>query len=73
MIVTSICLSDIPEAKITTASNGKKYVNIVIDERKEKDKYDNTHTAYLSQTKEEREAKQAKVYVGNGKEYKFNK
>ncbi len=71
MIVTSICLSDIPEAKITTASNGKKYVNIVIDERKEKDKYDNTHTCYIRQTKEEREAKQAKVYVGNGKKIDF--
>jgi hypothetical protein len=71
MIVTSICLLDIPEDKITTSSNGKKYVNIVVDQRKEKDQYDNTHTAYMSQTKDERQAKVPKKYVGNGKEYTF--
>ncbi len=71
MIVTSICLSDIPEDKITTSSNGKKYVNIVIDQRKEKDQYDNTHTVYMSQSKDERQAKVPKKYVGNGKEYTF--
>jgi hypothetical protein len=71
MIVTSICLSDIPEDKITISSNGKKYVNIVVDQRKEKDQYDNTHTAYMSQSKEERQSKVPKRYVGNGKEYTF--
>ena len=71
MIVTSICLSDIPEDKITTSSNGKKYVNIVVDQRKEKDQYDNTHTVYISQCKDERQAKVPKKYVGNGKEYTF--
>jgi hypothetical protein len=71
MIVTSICLSDIPEDKITISSNGKKYVNIVVDQRKEKDQYDNTHTAYMSQSKDERQAKVPKKYVGNGKEYTF--
>jgi hypothetical protein len=71
MIVTSICLSDIPEDKITTSSNGKKYVNIVVDQRREKDQYDNTHTVYMSQSKEERHAKVPKKYVGNGKEYTF--
>lgn len=71
MIVTSICLSDIPEDKITTSSNGKKYVNIVVDQRKEKDQYDNTHSVYMSQSKDERQAKVPKKYVGNGKEYTF--
>ena len=71
MIVTSICLSDIPEDKITISSNGKKYVNIVVDQRKEKDQYDNTHTAYMSQSKDERQAKVPKKYVGNGKQYTF--
>ena len=71
MIVISICLSDIPEDKITISSNGKKYVNIVVDQRKEKDQYDNTHTVYMSQSKDERQAKVPKKYVGNGKEYTF--
>lgn len=74
MIVTSICLSDLPKDKITTSEkNGKKYISLVIDERKEADNYGNTHTAYVNQTKEEREAKSQKCYVGNGKEYKFQK
>ena len=71
MIVISICLSDIPEDKITTSSNGKKYVNIIVDQRKEKDQYDNTHTVYMSQSKDERQAKVPKKYVGTGKEYTF--
>ncbi len=72
MINLSICLSDLPKEKITTSGkNGKKYLSIIVDERKEKDQYGNTHTVYVSQTKEEREAKQPKTYVGNGKEYKF--
>ena len=74
MITVSICLTDIPKEKITTSEkNGKKYLNIVVDHRKEVSTYGETHTVYLSQTKEEREAKAAKVYLGGGKEYKFEK
>lgn len=71
MINLNICLSDIPEAKIYKANNGKQYITISAVELKEKDKFDNTHTCYIRQTKEEREAKQAKVYVGNGKKIDF--
>jgi len=70
MITISVCLSDLPKDKITTApSNGKKYINLVCDLRKENDKFGNTHTLFVSQTKEQREAKEAKIYVGNGKEF----
>ena len=31
MITLSICLSDLPKEKIQTASNGKKYINLVVD------------------------------------------
>lgn len=72
MIVISICLSDIPQEARRKANNGKVYANFCIDERKEPDRYDNTHTVWIQQTKEEREAKTPKVYVGNGKEYKFD-
>ena len=72
MIRISICLSDLPKDKITTASNQKKYINLVVDERRMPDAYDNTHTVYVSQTKEERTAGEKKVYVGNGKEHVFN-
>lgn len=72
MIIIDICLSDIPaEARKKSEKNGKAYAKFVVDERKEKDKFDNTHTVYVNQSKEEREAKDAKVYVGSGKEIVF--
>ena len=73
MIIIDICLSDIPaEARKKSEKNGKIYAKFVVDERKEKDKYDNTHTVYVNQSKEEREAKKEKQYVGSGKEFIFN-
>ena len=72
MITISVCLSDLPKDKITTSEkNGKKYINLVVDARKEAGKYGETHTLYVSQSKEEREAKTAKVYVGSGREYVY--
>lgn len=73
MITISVCLSDIPESKIVEAKNGKKYVNLVLDERREVGQYGETHMLYVSQTKEERQNKDKKVFVGSGKEYKFEK
>ena len=35
----SICLSDLPKEHITTAKNGKKYVNVVINKKRETDQY----------------------------------
>ena len=72
MITLSICLSDLPKEKIQTSTNGKKYINLVVDKRKEAGKYGETHTLYVSQSKEEREAKDDKKYVGSGKEYVYN-
>jgi len=72
MVVISVCLSDLPKDKITEGKNGKKYINLVVDEKKEIDQYKNSHIVYVNQTKEEREAKIGKKYVGNGREYKFN-
>ena len=71
MIVTSICISDIPKDAITTGKNGKQYISVVVDQRREKDQYDNTHTVYVNQSKEDRQNKKPKQYIGNGKEYKF--
>lgn len=73
MITISVCLSDIPKSKIVEAKNGKKYVNLVLDERREVGQYGETHMLYMSQTKEERQNKAKKVFVGSGKEYKFEK
>lgn len=73
LITASICLSDIPKESITVSEkNGKKYLSIVIASRQQPDKFDNTHTIYVNQSKEEREQGKAKQYIGNGKEKVFN-
>ena len=71
MITLSICLTDLPKYAIQTGKNGKKYINLVVDKRKAESQYGETHTVYLSQSKEQRDAKADKVYVGGGKEYVF--
>jgi len=73
MIVIDICLSDIPaDARKKSEKNGKVYAKFVVDERKSPDNYGNTHTVYVNQSKEEREAKKDKQYVGSGKEFVFD-
>lgn len=72
MEVISICLSDIPKELISTSDkNGKKYINLVVAGRKEPDKLGNTLTVFINQTKEEREAKKDKIYIGSGKVFNF--
>jgi hypothetical protein len=73
MIVIDICLTDVPKELITEGKNGKKYLKLVLNERKSEGKYGETHTLQLSQSKEQREAKASPVYVGSGKAYKFEK
>ena len=70
MIVANICISDIPATK-RRESNGKVYISVVIDERRSPDNYGNTHSVSVSQSKEEREKREKKIYVGSGKEYRF--
>lgn len=71
MIVIDICLSDIPKESITLAKNGKKYLKLVLHERKSEGKFGETHTLQLSQTKEERSTSNKPTYVGSGKKYTF--
>lgn len=35
----SVCLDDIPQEHITKASNGKQYVNLTVNKKKETDQY----------------------------------
>lgn len=71
IISCSICVNDIPQECMTIASNGKKYLNFVVDEKLETDQYGKTHSVYIQQSKEQREAKESKIYIGNGKEFVF--
>ena len=70
MIVLNIKQEDI---KFTKHKNGNHYATIVVEDRKEPDQYENTHTVYNGQTKEQRAEKAKKEYCGNGKEFKFDK
>lgn len=71
LINLSICLSDIPKDRIKLANNGKKYLAITVQDLREADEYGNTHSLYCTQTKEEREAKEKRTYIGRGKEFVF--
>lgn len=74
LINCSICLSDIPKDKIKIFDkNGKKYLSIVVADLRSEDAYGNTHSVYISQTKEEREAKANRVYIGHGKAVNFDR
>jgi hypothetical protein len=72
LINVSVCLSDIPEWARKKSENGKWYCSLTVADRKEKDKYENTHTVYVNKTKEQREANPEKHYVGNGKAVSFD-
>lgn len=71
IINLSVCLTDLPKDKIKLADNGKKYISLTIRDLQTVDAYGNTHTLFVSQTKEEREAKANRTYVGRGKEVVF--
>jgi len=62
MIKLSICLSDLPKEKITTAKNGKKYINLVMWENREVDKFGNTHSIQVNK----KDKDEPTIYVGNG-------
>lgn len=72
MINISIDLSKLDKSRIKEGKNGAKYYNLTVDKKQQPDQFGNDHTVYQTPTKEEREARAAKVYVGSGKEFIFN-
>lgn len=72
IIQASINLSKIDKSKIKVVDlkDGTKasFLDITIFINDEKDKYDNIASITISQSKEERESKAAKIYLGNGKQ-----
>lgn len=67
IISASIDVSKIDKAKLVEGKNGAKYLNLTIFCNDSKDQYNNDVAISEGQTKEEREAKAKKVYIGNGK------
>ena len=64
IIKASINLSEIPKDKIYVGKKGK-YLPITITINDEVDQFGNQGPVVVEQTKEERESKQAKTYLGN--------
>jgi hypothetical protein len=66
LINFSLDVAALPKEKFVSAANGKVYVNLTMAVNDET-KYGNNTSIYVSQTKEEREAKKQRQYLGNGK------
>ena len=66
IIATSIDLTKIPKDKIINGAKGK-YLPITITLNDEQDQFGNQGPVVVQQTKEERDAKTEKVYLGNVK------
>jgi hypothetical protein len=66
IIATSINLNKIPKDKIVEGKKGK-YLPITITLNDELDNFGNNGPVCVQQTKEERDAKVEKVYLGNVK------
>jgi len=64
IIKTSIDLTKIPKNKIIDGKKGK-YLPITITLNDEPDQFGNQGPVVVAQSKEERDAKEAKVYLGN--------
>ena len=64
IIKASLNLSEIPKDKVIVGKKGK-YLPITITLNDEVDQFGNQGPIVVAQTKEEREAKQAKTYLGN--------
>ena len=60
---------DLSKVKKTDIYEGKKgkYLSITVFINDEVDNYGNDASFIISQTKEQREAKEARIYLGNGK------
>ena len=60
----SIDLTKVPKDRIIVGKKGK-YINVAITVNDEEDQFGNFGPIIVDQTKEEREAKAAKTYLGN--------
>lgn len=67
----SLCLSDIPKTYMTKAKNGKIYGEIIVGIRKEPDQWGRDLKVYMKPSKQDREEKAPKNYVGGGRMITF--
>lgn len=63
----SIDLSKVDKSRIIKGKNGSKYYNLSLWVADEKDQYGNDVSVFDSQTKEQRDAKEKRNFLGNGR------
>ncbi len=63
LVNVSLDLSKIDKEKV----KDNKYINVIVALGNETNQYGQNASVYISQTKEEREAKSNRTYIGNGK------
>lgn len=59
----SLCLTDIPKELITVGKNGKKYLNIVVNKRREVSQFGMTHYV-KAHCKKEQQREGVNYYIG---------
>jgi hypothetical protein len=67
LLAVSIDLTKIDKSQIVEGKNGGKYVNVTLSVNDEDDKFGNNVSLWQSQSKEDREAKASRNFLGNGK------
>ena len=67
VVSISIDLSKIDKSRIVEGKNGAKYLDLNLSINDETNDYGKNVSVFHSQTKEEREGKVPRDYVGNGK------
>ena len=73
MIVINVEREKIQWKPVQTKTGVRHFANLVVDNLKDVDEKENTHSVYNNQSKEQRAEKAKKEYCGRGKEYKFEK
>ena len=73
MIVINVEREKIQWKPVQTKTGVRHFANLVVDNLKEVDEKENTHSVFNNQSKEDRAEKKKKEYCGRGKEYKFEK
>lgn len=68
-ITLDIDLSMLPKDRIKEGANGHKYIKLTVSTMKAPDKWGNDMTVFVSQTKEEREQRADRLFIGKGKNW----
>jgi hypothetical protein len=67
-----VCIDDLSNEHFYKKSNGDVQLQVEINQKREADKFGNTHSISLQQSKATRESGEQRKYCGDAKEFVFN-